>query len=117
VFPFLNGHSILNHAEVIASDFCGCYKCLGVFTPNDMTPDDWWEESNGQLTAACPYCGIDSVIGSASGYTISREVLKAVHAERFGLYWAFARDGMGQDMRFTMAIPEPGTRRNYDAEF
>ena len=96
-FPFLNRHTILNHKEVTSSETCGCYKCLHIFTPVDMSTEDWWEESNGQLTAACPKCGIDSIIGSASGYPITHEVLKAMHAEKFGLYWVFARDGQGYE--------------------
>jgi hypothetical protein len=97
-FPFLNRHTILNHKEVTSSETCGCYKCLHIFTPEDMSTEDWWEESNGQLTAACPRCGIDSIVGSASGYPITHEVLKAMHTEKFGLYWAFARDGQGYEL-------------------
>jgi hypothetical protein len=33
---------------------------------------DWIDE---QQTALCPKCGIDSVIGSASGFPISKEFL------------------------------------------
>jgi len=97
-FPFLGRHTSLNHAEVIKSELCGCYKCLRIFTPAEMTAEDWWEESNGQLTAACPFCGIDSVVGSASGYPISHAVLKAMHAAKFALYYNFAEDRNGYDV-------------------
>jgi hypothetical protein len=34
-------------------------------------------------TALCPKCGIDAVIGSASGYPISREFLAEMHRHWF----------------------------------
>jgi len=41
------------------------------------------EELDG--TALCPHCGIDSVIGSASGYPVSEpQFLKAMHDHWFG---------------------------------
>jgi hypothetical protein len=36
-----------------------------------------------ETTALCPACGIDSVIGSASGYPITEEFLKKMHQHWF----------------------------------
>jgi acetone carboxylase gamma subunit len=35
-------------------------------------------------TAVCPRCGIDSVIGSAAGYPLTREFLSAMEQYWFG---------------------------------
>jgi hypothetical protein len=62
-------HSIHHREEVLSSDPCGCFYCLAVFPPSEIL--EWVDEieSIGQ-TALCPKCGIDSVIGSNSGYPI-----------------------------------------------
>jgi Zn finger protein HypA/HybF involved in hydrogenase expression len=62
-------HSIFNKAEVLASTSSGCFYCLHMFSPVDIK--DWIEENNKEETALCPYCGIDAVLGCASGYPVS----------------------------------------------
>ena len=78
-----------NHREsVLASDVCGCFYCLSIFSPSEI--EDWVDaredETNisekGQ-TALCPRCGIDSVLGSASGYPITREFLQKMNDHWF----------------------------------
>ncbi|WP_353464084.1 hypothetical protein [Sphingomonas faeni] len=57
-----------------------------------MRITDWIHESGGELamssdpwTALCPECGIDAVIGSATGYPVNDLVfLKAMNEEWFG---------------------------------
>ncbi|BCT93700.1 hypothetical protein LYSHEL_27270 [Lysobacter helvus] len=82
-------HSANHRSEVEASALCGCFYCESVFDPREIefwvgwpdgTPDDF-ELSTGN-SALCPRCGIDSVIGSASGYPIDAAFLSAMHA-----YW------------------------------
>jgi hypothetical protein len=48
---------------------------MAVFAPSEITEwvDHW--EGVGQ-TALCPRCGIDSVIGSESGYPLTKEFLE-----------------------------------------
>ena len=55
-------HSMEHRAEVLASARCGCFHCGRTFAPAAIM--DWVDD--GQ-TALCPKCGIDSVIGDASG--------------------------------------------------
>lgn len=43
---------------------------------------DVLDDSDIGQTAMCPYCGIDSVIGSASGFPITPEFLMRMRA-----YW------------------------------
>ena len=76
-------HSSRNRKELTASDTCGCFYCLATFAPEAI--QKWINERDqaGQ-TALCPFCGIDSVIGSASGFPITREFLSEMQAYWFG---------------------------------
>ena len=69
--------SIRHRTQIEASDKCGCFYCKKTFAPQEIT--DWVDDND---TALCPYCGIDSVIGNASGYTIEAEFLEKMHQ-----YW------------------------------
>lgn len=71
-----------NHRDAIdASEICGCFYCLSTFPPNRIA--EWVDIVEGRgTTALCPDCGIDSVLGSASGLPITRELLAAMRA-----YW------------------------------
>jgi hypothetical protein len=69
-------HSATHRKEVEASAVCGCFYCCEVFSPSEI--GEWLEELDG--TALCPRCGIDSVIGSASGYPVAdKAFLRAMH--------------------------------------
>lgn len=50
---------------------CGCFYCLKIFRPTEITV--WWDDED---TAVCPYCGIDSIIGESSGFPITNIFLK-----------------------------------------
>ena len=65
-FRWAHGHSSNNRNELLASDVCGCFYCLETFRPDQIK--DWIDSKN--VIALCPYCGIDSVIGSLSGLGI-----------------------------------------------
>jgi hypothetical protein len=67
-----------NKAYLENSDYCGCYHCTKIFTPELIT--DYVD--NGQ-TALCPFCQIDSVIGSSMGYTITTEFLEEERIKSF----------------------------------
>jgi hypothetical protein len=72
-------HSIRHRSEVEASDRCGCFYCLAEFGPDVIM--DWVDDCG--VTALCPKCGIDSVIGSASGYPITTEFLARMRRHWF----------------------------------
>jgi len=57
-------------------DLCGCFYCLKIFKPNEIT--EWTDEESGVI-AICPYCGADSVVGKNSGYPITKKFLKAMN--------------------------------------
>ena len=71
-------HSIYHRQEVEKSELCGCFHCTSTFTPD--TVNSWTDEGT---TALCPKCGIDSVIGSASGFPISKVFLSAMKKHWF----------------------------------
>ena len=74
-------HCISNWEEVVASDHCGCFYCLRIFDPREIT--EWLtEQKAGGKTAFCPHCFIDAVIGSRSGYPITSEFLTSMQS-----YW------------------------------
>lgn len=61
-----HAHGSRHKAEVQAGNVCGCFYCLKTFPPADIR--EWIDK--GQ-TALCPHCGIDSVLGSRSGYPVA----------------------------------------------
>ncbi|MCA9533471.1 MAG: hypothetical protein KC593_07335 [Myxococcales bacterium] len=69
--------------EVLASDLCGCFYCLATFAPTTIV--EFTDQVDGVgVTALCPRCGIDSVIGSASGFPVDRTFLQAMRRRWFG---------------------------------
>ena len=76
-------HASFHREEVLNSKNCGCFYCLAIFEPDEI--EVWIDVRNGiRQTALCPLCGIDSVIGSGSGFPISREFLSKMHTYWFG---------------------------------
>jgi hypothetical protein len=68
-----------NHRdELLESDCCGCFYCQKVF--ESQLIKEWIDEVDAVATTElCPFCGIDSVVGSASGYSIDAAFLKRMH--------------------------------------
>jgi hypothetical protein len=74
-----HAHSSRHRRELEASQSCGCFYCLAVFPPGEIA--HWLNEGDG--TALCPHCAIDSVIGDASGYPLTPEFLTRMHQHWF----------------------------------
>ena len=68
-----------NKADVMASEFCGCFYCKETYSATEV--DEWNEENPpADETAFCPRCGMDSVIGSNSRYPVTEiDFLKAMN--------------------------------------
>ena len=67
---FLEGaheHSFQNRPEIEASETCFCFFCRESFSGKDVT---YWIPDDDGDTAVCPFCPVDSVIGSASGLPV-----------------------------------------------
>lgn len=71
--------SIYHRQEILQSDLCGCFFCLRTFRPWEIAA--WTDEGD---TALCPFCRIDSVIGSASGFPLTDEFLRGMNKKWFG---------------------------------
>ena len=71
-------HCSNHRAELQKSESCGCFYCLAIFPTSRI--NQWIDQ---EQTALCPECEIDSVIGSASGYPITKEFLERMHAHWF----------------------------------
>ena len=56
-------HSANNKSALKQDDLCGCFYCLKIFNPNEIS--EWTDKGK---TAMCPYCGIDSIIGKRSDF-------------------------------------------------
>jgi|SRR5581483_672384 len=68
-------HCSSNAKEISESKFIGCFYCINIHYTN------WpfYEMVDGGETVICPMCGIDSVIGDASGIPITDELLITMH--------------------------------------
>lgn len=76
-------HSSRHRPEVEASRDCGCFYCGRIFPASDIMR--WLDEPRGGQTAFCPSCGIDSVLGDASGLPVADSTfLTAMQARWFG---------------------------------
>ena len=65
-------HSIYNRDEIMKSTWCGCFYCGHIFPPSELDEAmDWTDDYAAQITALCPECMIDSVIGDASGFPVT----------------------------------------------
>lgn len=81
-----HNHCALHRGSILRSSVCGCFHCEEIFAPSEITT--WIDDVNvkkgltGQ-TALCPHCGIDAVIGSDSGLSITPEFLAKMRGRWF----------------------------------
>jgi hypothetical protein len=73
----LHQHTRMNRMELEASEACGCIACERIYFPSEIVR--WLEDG----TAVCPHCGVDAVVGSASGIPIIPGVLRRAHERWF----------------------------------
>jgi hypothetical protein len=73
---FIAAHKHASHhrPEIHQRDSRGCFHCLETFNP--------LQSNVGSMQAVAPKCGIDAVIGSASGFPITKHFPKQMHE-----YW------------------------------
>lgn len=68
-------HSYLNYDEVKNSIYAGCYHCKRVFLANIIDKDKHCiasrHDGTQEPTVFCPICGVDAVVGDASGYPVT----------------------------------------------
>jgi hypothetical protein len=67
-----------NRKAIMKSEACGCFHCGVRFKPKAIR--EWRRDlALADDTAVCPGCGIDSVIGSAAGFPITKDFLQRMH--------------------------------------
>ena len=59
--------SFRNKPNIVASALCGCFYCRKTCAPSDVR--EWVRVEED--TALCPHCGIDALIGDASGLPVT----------------------------------------------
>ncbi len=82
LLALLHKHSFGNRAEISLSGLCGCFYCLKSFHSEAI--QTWWDspqdsvdadtEARG-ITAVCPLCGMDTVLGDQCGYVLNNDLL------------------------------------------
>jgi len=80
-FLELAKHSSHNEIEILHSKTCSCYFCRQTYNARDV--NDWTNDKGG-VTALCPVCGMDSVIGDASGVPLDKNLLKDLNQAFYG---------------------------------
>ncbi len=78
----IKAHSQGNEIEIVQSKDCGCFFCRHTFSARDV--QEWIDDENG-VTALCPECGMDAVVGDASGYPITKELMKEMNLAFFSI--------------------------------
>ena len=75
-FELMYAHeeSIYNRKALEKDSKCGCFFCLKVYNPSEIT--EWCDKKE---TALCANCGIDSVIPESAGYPLTEEFLKSMY--------------------------------------
>jgi hypothetical protein len=84
----LHRYSSRNRPLLELSDRAGCFHCLSLFDPNEIT--DWIDGSQVEtgdtadgVTALCPRCGIDSVLPSTAPISLTKDLLSEMNAHWF----------------------------------
>ena len=77
----LHRHTRANRMELEESEVCGCIACERIYFPSEIA--GWLEDGTGNETGLCPHCGVDAVVGSASGIPIMPGVLRRAHERWF----------------------------------
>jgi hypothetical protein len=80
--------SFRNKPVIEKSTICGCFFCRKTCAPSEIK-----EYVRACKTALCPNCGIDSLIGDASGL----QVTSALFLTEMYKYWFEQRDDEGEE--------------------
>jgi len=89
----LHDLSTLNRYAIDASDQIGCFHCERMWDPLEFPIKEWCDgnfcEENkdtpgeGNATALCPFCGIDSILTKLGAGEITTEMLDAMNRRWF----------------------------------
>lgn len=74
-------HASDNEIEILQSKTCSCFFCRQTYDARKV--NDWINDERG-VTAICPECGMDAVIGDASGLSLDKDLLKEMNLVFYG---------------------------------
>ena len=69
-------HSSANELEIVSSHTCVCYECGSTFSARRVSA---WYHDNGELSAACPECGLRSVVGDFNEFDTDKATLAVIY--------------------------------------
>jgi hypothetical protein len=90
----IHNHTFKNRSEIAKSVLCHCIYCKEASPSSHV--DEWADEGE---TALCPKCGVDSMVGDASGYEMTVPLLSALQD-----FW-FEQDFLGKDFDYSILEP------------
>jgi TPR repeat protein len=70
-----------NEIEILKSKTCSCLFCRQTYDARKVS--DWVNDERG-VTAICPECGMDAVVGDGGGEPLSHEELKELNLAYYG---------------------------------
>jgi hypothetical protein len=77
----LHSRASNNEIEILHSKTCSCFFCRQTYSAREV--NDWINDKRG-VTAICPECGVDAVIGDGGGEPLSKDVLKELNLAYYG---------------------------------
>ena len=80
-FAGLKARTHNNEIEILHSKTCSCIFCRQQYDARKV--NDWVNDENG-MSAICPECGMDTVIGDSGGEPLDKETLKALNLAFYG---------------------------------
>lgn len=64
--------TIYHEKDIQNSSVCTCFYCSHQFDPHKEKALEWLDETNPKgRTLVCPMCGIDCIVGDASGFPVT----------------------------------------------
>ena len=77
----IHSHAANNEIEILKSKTCSCFFCRQTYSARLV--NDWINDERG-VTAICPECGMDAVVGDASGIPLDKTLLKEMNLAYYG---------------------------------
>lgn len=79
----IHTHCTANREEVEASSRCACFYCQEVYCSTEVYDFIVEPSLDFKETALCPRCGVDAVIGDATGIPFYKELIGKLHQHYF----------------------------------
>lgn len=80
-------HTKNNEIEILNSTTAYCLFCRDHFSAREIS--DWAMDEQGNNNAICPKCGMDAIVGDASGYSFDHDELREVNMAIYGEDYMF----------------------------